>query len=91
MPNAGFLGLDPEEMERLSSRMEAEAQKMDEAIRQVTTQLKATRWVGPDRDRFEKEWTSDHQVSIRRTVDLLRTNATELKRHAKEQRSTSGR
>jgi uncharacterized protein YukE len=88
---AGFLGLDPEEMERIASRMDAEAQKMDEALRQVTTQLKSVQWVGPDRDRFEREWTSDHQVSIRRTVELLRTNARDLKRHAKEQRATSGR
>jgi len=91
MPASGFLGLDPEEMDRLASRMDAEAQKMDEAIRQVASQLKATLWVGPDRDRFEKEWNSEHLVSIRRTIDLLRTNARELKRHAKEQRSTSGR
>jgi len=87
----GFLGLDPEEMERVASRMDAEAQKLDQAIRQVTSQLRSTEWVGPDRTRFEKEWTSEHQVSIRRTVDLLRTNARELKRHAKEQRAASGR
>ncbi len=88
---AEFLGLDPEEMERVASRMDAEAQRMDEAIRQVTSQLKSTQWVGPDRDRFEQQWTSEHQVSVRRTVELLRENARNLKRHAKEQRTTSGR
>ena len=91
MAIAGFQGLDPDEMDRLAGRMDGEAQKMETAIRQVTTQLKSTQWNGPDRDRFEHEWNSQHAVSIRRTVELLRTNARDLKRQSQEQRSVSGR
>jgi uncharacterized protein YukE len=85
-----FLGNDPEQMDRLATRMEQEAGKIDEAIRLVTTDLQSLQWTGADRTRFESDWNSNHASALKRAVESLRQNAQVVKKEAAAQRQVSG-
>ena len=87
---ANMLGNDPEQMDRLCRKMEEEAGKIEGALRLVTQQLQQTEWRGPDRTRFEGEWNGQHSANLRKAAELLKANATTIKREAAEQRRVSG-
>ena len=96
MAAGNFLGNDPEQMDRLATRMEQEAGKIDveletrpSAPRSRLTLDAATPsayWTRVS----EADWNSNHSTALKRAVESLRQNAQVVKKEAAAQRQVSG-
>ena len=51
------LGNDPEQLDQLSKKFEQEAQQIQQATQQISSQVNSVWWKGPDADRFRNELT----------------------------------
>lgn len=65
-----------------ATQLRALATKLDRTAASVV-------WTGPDRERFEQEWTRQHAPSLKAAVTLLERQAALLREHASEQEAAS--
>jgi len=85
---AQFLGQNPEEVTELAREFDAKAQAVEDVITQLTTKFANTTWTGPDRERFEGDFTS-RLTSNLRTVSGALGDAAILARANAEQQVTA--
>lgn len=86
-----FTGMDIAQVRELSKQMEANAQQISELMRQLTSKLGGTQWVGPDATRFRDEWNSQHCRTLTTVVESLRGAAQRAAQNAQEQEAASSR
>ena len=87
----GFLGMDVVAIRHLARQLDTQASEAELAVRELTSVLAQTSWVGADRTRFTESWESQHAPAMRRTAQLLR-EAAELARNnanAQERKSSA--
>ena len=87
---AGRLGASPEDLRRLAARLEAEARRIEVAMRTIGQQIEHTWWQGADAERFRHSWDTSHLLRLRQLCDQLQQTATEYRRRAASQEQTSG-
>ncbi|HWL44882.1 MAG TPA: hypothetical protein VNQ73_18205 [Ilumatobacter sp.] len=67
--------------------------KRRQAIQDTAVKLgafvEAANWVGPDRDRFVREWRGNHAPQIQQICNDLDGKADQIARHAQKQAETS--
>ena len=83
------LGNDPEQLDQLSKKFEQEAQQIQQATQQISSQVNSTWWKGPDADRFKNEWEGTYASQLKKIAEALRQVGTVVKKQATQQRQTS--
>lgn len=86
----GRVGQDPDEVDRLADEFDHRATELLELQRGVSARLASTVWSGPDRDRFEHDWSTATGAFIARVVEALRGASAAAADNARDQRAASG-
>ncbi|MEL7975456.1 WXG100 family type VII secretion target [Isoptericola sp. F-RaC21] len=86
---AGYLGLNPEEMQQLVQVLRKKADKIEELVGKLNQQVKATTWDGPDAERFKSEWESKHQTALKQVATALEQISQAAKKELDQQKATS--
>lgn len=84
------LGLDPDQMDALASKMTTEAGTIKQIATAITGQLNSTWWQGPDAERFKGEWQGTHAAALNRAAEALDAVSQLVKQEASQQRQVSG-
>jgi len=84
------LGLDPEQMEALASKMTNEATTISDIATTITSQVNSTWWQGPDAERFKGEWEGTHSTALRNAAEALEQVSQVVRSEAQQQRQVSG-
>ena len=86
---AGFTGLDITQVRGLANFVRQKADEIEQIQAQITQQLGNTQWVGPDRQRFEGEWSGQYTNSLRNVATGLRDAAQTADANATQQEQAS--
>lgn len=82
-------GQDIEQVQNLSSQLNAKADDIQNVITQLSSAISSVQWMGPDADRFRSDWQSQHTAQLKAVVSALRTASQNASRNAQEQQSAS--
>ncbi len=82
-------GMDIAGVRNLAAQMDSQAGAIEGIIGQLTSALGGTDWQGPDRARFEGEWTGSHVPALRTVVEALRAVSVTATANANEQEGAS--
>lgn len=85
----GFVGSDPDELERLAVLVKAEASKMREVVSSSTWAIRISEWTGSRIDALRGEWSRESRPALLRVADQLEALASELETNARQQRDAS--
>lgn len=83
------MGADPEQLRTLGKKFDQEAQQIEQAERQISSQLKSTWWEGKDGDKFRSEWDSQFAAQLKKIADALRQAGDVVRKQAEQQQQTS--
>jgi len=86
---AVFLGAVPEELDALAIDLGAHAERLRSLAAQVSGQLRATTWHGPDLDTFNQQWFGTFSPQVSGAAQALNDAATTLRGQAVQQRVAS--
>lgn len=59
-------GANPDQLEQLGRTLLSQIEEIDAVIGTVSATLGGTTWVGPARDRFERDWTGSFRTALSR-------------------------
>jgi uncharacterized protein YukE len=85
-----FLGMVPEEVKQLSSQLGQRAGEIRQLASTLTSAIQSAHWVGPDRERFVSEWTSQHVPQLN-TISEALENASQVAMQNAVQEEVSAR
>jgi uncharacterized protein YukE len=83
------LGMDVDAVEQVARAVQQTADTIDQASRQLTSQLNQASWMGADGQRFRDEWQGTDMPGLTTIVNRLRDDATRLNAEARTQRDAS--
>jgi uncharacterized protein YukE len=86
---ANFTGMDIPGVRALSSQMNQSAGQIRQLMSTLTNQLNGTQWVGPDRSRFESDWSGTYVQQLTQVASALEDAANRANQNANEQESAS--
>jgi hypothetical protein len=86
---AGFTGLDITQVRGLANFIRQKADEIEQIQNQVTQRLHGTQWVGPDRQKFEGDWSGHFTASLRTVAGGLRDAAQIADTNATQQEQAS--
>jgi uncharacterized protein YukE len=86
---SSFTGMDIPAVRQLASQMTQSASQIRQLLSQLTNQLSGTQWVGPDRQRFESEWTGTYVQQLNQVATALEDASQRATQNANEQESAS--
>lgn len=84
------VGQDPDEVDRLGADLGAAAGTLQSLRQEVSGLMGGTTWSGPDRDRFESEWSGPTASLISRASEALEEASRAASASAQRQRVASG-
>jgi len=84
------LGMDIEQVHALASSMQQNAEAINTATAQLTSQIDSTQWTGQDQSQFRSDWDSIYSVQLRNVVQALQERYTHLRAEADQQQQASG-
>ena len=84
------LGMDIDQVERLATSMQHNADAISTATAALTSQIDSTQWTGQDQATFRSDWDSTYSVQLRNVVNALQDRCTHLRAEAEQQRQASG-
>jgi uncharacterized protein YukE len=84
-----FTGMDIPAVRALSSQMNQSAGQIRQLMSTLTNQLNGTQWVGPDRSRFEGDWSGTYVQQLTQVASALEEASTRATQNANEQESAS--
>lgn len=88
---ANFTGMDIPAVRNLSKQLKRRADEIESISQQLTGQLDATPWVGPDRQQFHSDWNGRYRQALRTVVQGLEQASVSANRNATEQEQASSR
>ncbi|MEV7606947.1 hypothetical protein AB0N65_16055 [Paenarthrobacter sp. NPDC089322] len=87
---AGFYGADIAQLRSLAGVMGKAADAINLQSMQLSNAINSTTaWQGRDASMFKSDWNSQHRQSLVKAANMLRENASELKKHANQQEFAS--
>jgi uncharacterized protein YukE len=87
---AGFYGADIAQLRSLAGVMGKAADAINLQSAQLSNAINsATAWQGRDAIVFKSDWNSQHRQSLVKAANMLRDNASQLKKHANQQEFAS--
>jgi uncharacterized protein YukE len=81
--------MDVDAVEQVARAVQQTADTIDQASRQLTSQLDQATWIGSDGQRFRDEWQGTDLPGLTSIVNRLRDDATRLSSEAQSQRDAS--
>jgi len=84
-----FTGMDIAAVRQLATQMHSSASEIRNLSAQITHQVEATSWIGPDRERFVSEWAGTHVAQLHQVVAALEDAAQRANNNASEQEQAS--
>ncbi|KRA24635.1 hypothetical protein ASD65_09605 [Microbacterium sp. Root61] len=84
-----FYGADVTDLHRLAESLERSAQSLQEIATTLSGAIGATRWPGPDGEKFSHEWSNQHRATLVRAGGYLSTASQTIARNAADQEQTS--
>jgi uncharacterized protein YukE len=84
-----FTGMDIAAVRQLATQMHSSAAEIRNLSGQITHQVQATNWIGPDREHFVSEWTGTHVAQLHQVVAALEDAAQRANNNAQEQENAS--
>ena len=84
-----FTGMDIGGVRQLATQMTSSAGQIRQLMSQLTNQLNNTQWIGPDRTRFEGEWSGTYVQQLNQVATALEDAANRANLNAAEQESAS--
>lgn len=91
MSNVITSGMDIGQVRALAGDLNRAADDISRLAQQIAAKLHSVPWAGPDRQRFESDWTAQHAPQLRTVEQALRDAARIATTNAQEQESTSSR
>lgn len=88
---ANFTGMDIPAVRNLSKQLKTRADEIQTISQQLTSQLDATPWKGPDREQFHGEWAGRYRQALNSVVQGLEQASQTAQRNANEQEQASSR
>ncbi|CAM3588436.1 hypothetical protein OCAE111667_16885 [Occultella aeris] len=82
-------GMDITAARDLVRVMNSDADVINQLTAQLTQQLEATPWYGPDAQRFTSDWQGQYVPALQNVVQALQENATILSQQADDQERAS--
>ena len=82
-------GMDIGQVRQLATEMTRAADEIRRLCQQITGKLHNTPWAGPDRQRFESEWTGQHTQQLNTVIQALQDASRKATSNAQEQEHTS--
>lgn len=82
-------GMEIHAIRRLARTMDDRADEIEGTLNAVTGEIRSLNWHGSDRERFQRDWESDHVTRLRRVAAGLRTAADQARAKANEQERIS--
>ncbi len=89
MGNRQVSGMDIGQIRSLARNLDAKADAIRGVVDQLTGDVEAASWVGPDRQRFVEQWRHRHAAALRRVADNLDSAARQARQHAAAQERAS--
>ncbi|SKA93213.1 hypothetical protein SAMN06295879_1639 [Agreia bicolorata] len=86
---SAFFGADVGELREFARLVDASARQLDGIQSNLTGQLAASRWIGPDGTTFVAAWHGQHRPNLARAGSILAAVAAAVFRNADEQDSAS--
>ena len=84
------LGADVEQLDTLARRFDEEAQKIENTVSVIASQVNSTWWQGTDADRFRNDWQTTYTTGLKNVIQGLQEAANRCRTQAQQQRQTSG-
>ena len=87
------LGMDVDEVERISGQLGQQHGNLEQLINQVTTLVNSAvaAWDGQDAQHFQTTWNSQYKPNLTQASQAIQELSETAKRNAQEQREVSGR
>lgn len=82
-------GLDVEQVRQLSSRLNSEAQSIQQILSTLTNQLNNTQWTGPDAEHFRSDWNGSHTAALKSVINALQDASSKASQNASAQEQVS--
>jgi uncharacterized protein YukE len=82
-------GMDTEKAREVGHGMGAQAQQVNGALASVTAMIAGLSWHGPDRQRFESDWTGSFAPQAQRCAETLDEHGRALCQQADRQDAAS--
>ena len=67
------LGLDPEQMQALSTQLKNDAATIESLTSRITSKLNGTWWKGKDAEHFRSEWSGTHASNLKKVATALQS------------------
>jgi len=91
MPGPITSGMDITQVRQLATDMNRAADQIQQLNQQITSKLQGTPWAGPDRQRFESDWTGQHTQQLNTVIQALQDAARIATTNAQQQEDASNR
>lgn len=89
MSNDQYSGMEISAIRSLACTMESRATEIEGLLNQATAEVNSLNWHGADRERFVREWESNHAGHLRGVAAGLREAAEQARYKAAEQERVS--
>ena len=83
------LGADVDALDQLARKCEEEAQKIEQTVSIISSQLHNTWWQGTDAERFRSDWESTHTSALRQVAEQMKLAGAACTAQANQQRQAS--
>ena len=84
-----FYGMVVEEVQQLSAQFNRSADEIQQLVNTLTSKINSASWVGPDRDRFVNDWTSQHVPQLNAVMHALQNAGNLAQQNAQQQATAS--
>ena len=82
-------GMDVGQIRQLAQLMSSKADEIQQIMQQLSSQLEAAPWTGPDRNQFLGEWQGTHCAQLTAVINGLHTASTKATTNASQQEQAS--
>lgn len=89
MSKGNYSGMEIAAIRSLARKMDSRAQEIESLLNRATAEVNGLNWHGADRDRFVRQWESEHARELRAVAAGLREAADQARRKAAEQERVS--
>jgi hypothetical protein len=84
-----YTGMDIPAVQQLGRDLNAAAGEIQQLIGRLTPQITGAPWVGPDRERFVNDWTSQHVSQLNIVIRALEDASHAAMANASQQEQAS--
>lgn len=84
-----MFGMDVAEVRQLAAQLQQASSDITNIVSQLTSKLQGTTWQGPDRQRFESDWQSQHVTALNNVATALGDASTLATTNAQQQEDAS--